>query len=333
MGCNLSIAALAINMQKNNADPDIAEYIQSALAEKLSYLNDKQIDVALYPNGDALTISYQISAEGLSGEATSRDVWTDLDYAIQQVVSSIQQKLSSTARQVEPVQRTEIRKEEQSQQSVSFQPTYTKTSPRRESFEERTNTQKDYIGSLKIFTDGSRGIVFYITEDGHGLVVSLDEAEMKWENEKSQYKCHDIALLPNEEEPSKYLTFKLGLKHTNAIIQQLGRYQAPAADWCAQHGNDWYLPSAGELWYLMSEANKGSTANTGTQTAKMRNQIIANGPINRALMNAGGMVIQNESYWSSTEKDKDDVCTVDATGDMSSSEKPDSELVRAIRAF
>lgn len=192
------------------------------------------------------------------------------------------------------------------------------------------------IGELKVFPDGSKGIVFYMTQDGHGLVVSLDEAELKWENVKNSHKCRDLALLPNEHNETKYMTFQLGWQNTNAIIQELGE-QALAAAWCVRHGEGWYLPSAGELWYLFNEANEVAQPERsglkGASLSKARKEKVYNGPISVALRNAGGRPFTDADYWSSSENDNDDVYVVESTGDISQSEKPDPELVRAVRAF
>lgn len=192
------------------------------------------------------------------------------------------------------------------------------------------------IGELKVFPDGSKGIVFYMTQDGHGLVVSLDEAELKWENVKNSHKCRDLALLPNEHNETKYMTFQLGWQNTNAIIQELGE-QALAAAWCVRHGEGWYLPSAGELWYLFNEANEVAQPERsglkGASLSKARKEKVYNGPISVALRNAGGRPFTDANYWSSSENDNDDVYVVESTGDISQSEKPDPELVRAVRAF
>ena len=194
------------------------------------------------------------------------------------------------------------------------------------------------IGELMTFSDGSKGIVFYKTEDGqHGLVVSLDETSTQWENQKRGRDCHDITALRNEDNSAKYMTFRVGMANTNAILQQLGNSQAPAAAWCKQHGEEWYLPSVGELWYLFSVANGGSTPTPaylkGRDAWNWRDEVIVNGPVNKAIKQAGGIPIQNEDYWTSTERDNDDVAIVDAEGDVGTSEKPDFELVRAVRAF
>lgn len=202
----------------------------------------------------------------------------------------------------------------------------------------QTDSQPTELPELMQFPDGSKGIVFYRTEDGqHGLVVSLDEISTQWENQLKARDCRDIINLPNEGSPAKYMTFKAGLKNTDAILQQLGETKASAAAWCVKHGEGWYLPSAGELWYLFSEANKGSTPTPyylkGRAAWDWRETLIANGPVNKAIKQAGGMPIQNKDYWSSTEQDNDDVSTVDAEGNIGTSEKPDMELVRAVRAF
>ncbi len=191
-----------------------------------------------------------------------------------------------------------------------------------------TTSPRKGIGELRVFPDGSKGIVFYQTQDGHGLAVSLDEAELKWEDVNSQFKCHDISDLPNENNDPTYLTFQLGRQNTNAILRQIGN-QASAAYWCAQHGEGWYLPSAGELWYLFNEANECIWV---TQPREKEDKVFA-GPISTALRSAGGRAFSVVEYWSSTECDKDDVYVVKSTGKISQSEKPDVVHVRAVRAF
>ncbi len=191
-----------------------------------------------------------------------------------------------------------------------------------------TAKAKKGIGELKVFPDGSKGIVFCLTDDGHGLAVSLDETELKWEDVPNQYKCHDIVNLPNTNSDPTYLTYQMGWQNTNMIIQQIGS-QASAAYWCVQHGEGWYLPSAGELWYLFNEANGALYGNNPRE----REDIVYTGPISVAIRNAGGRPFAIAEYWSSTECDKDDVYVVKSSGKISQSEKPDMVLVRAVRSF
>lgn len=175
------------------------------------------------------------------------------------------------------------------------------------------------IGEVKNFPDGSRGVVFYKTIDGHGLAVSLFSTKAKWENVRNSRECHDIPSLPNSDGTS-YLTYNVGEQNTAIIIQTLGAMQAPAAAWCTQQGTGWYLPSDGELWYLLHEAN---------------GQNCEFGMISMMLSQAGGDLLSSEEwYWSSTENDKDEAINVKCNGRSVSSEDKNSVLlVRAVRAF
>ncbi len=184
--------------------------------------------------------------------------------------------------------------------------------------------QTDVIGELCTFYDGTQGIVFYKTTDGHGLAVSLEEGAAKWQDVARSKDCQDIILLPNES-GTKAMTYLYGMKNTNVLLQQLG-YQAAAAIWCSQRGEGWYLPSAGELWYLLAIANKGSER-------KGKNADLRMSPVNMALVSIGGTPISDGWYWSSTENDNDEAINVSTKGSMSSEDKTTTLLVRAIRAF
>ncbi|MBR4564858.1 MAG: hypothetical protein IKO26_10455 [Paludibacteraceae bacterium] len=177
----------------------------------------------------------------------------------------------------------------------------------------------DGLGELYTFADGSKGIVFYKTADGHGLVVSMDVTTAKWENEKKSRNCHDIAALPNEQ-GIKFMTFQLGSQNTQAIIQALGTVQAPAAAWCTQHGLGWYLPSSGEIWHLFA-VDRGEI-NTDIP-----------GRISTALVANGGVALSANWYWSSTENDSDEAINVSYKGSATWEEKTAELLVRAVRAF
>lgn len=206
----------------------------------------------------------------------------------------------------------------------------------------QSSDNKSGIGELKVFPDGSKGVVFYLTNDGHGLVVSLDANTLKWENTSRSKDCHDIPALSNEN-GTPYLVFNQGLKYTNEIIQFLGRTQAPAAAWCADHGEGWYLPSAGELWYLLVQANrsadikdtetKGGPISQAIQRANAVELTTVNGPISQALIQAGGKPLISDWYWSSTENSKSEAINVSASGSISSEDKNESILVRAVKAF
>ena len=197
---------------------------------------------------------------------------------------------------------------------------------------------QDGVGDLYTFSDGTKGICFYKTTDGHGLVVSLDVYSAKWENVKSKSQCNDISVLPNEK-GDKILTFQQGLQNTKYIIQELGEKQAQAAAWCEQYGEGWYLPSAGELWFLFSVERINDSNNQESSEKKNLFQKISDamsdkaGPISQALMRNGGQMLTNDWYWSSTEKDKDEALNVSSNCIISSEYKNEMLMVRAIRAF
>lgn len=168
------------------------------------------------------------------------------------------------------------------------------------------------VGTIKTFDDGTSGIIFYATEDGHGLVVSLMETSQKWLDAR---KYQDISMVPNDENVKSSLIS--GANYTNAILSQLGSSQAPAAAWCKSLGQEWYLPSAGELIYLFKIANLGDNES---------------GPISTALISKGGGYF-SDWYWCSSEQEKDEAWNISASGRTSSEDKKEELKVRAVRAF
>lgn len=202
-------------------------------------------------------------------------------------------------------------------------------------YELKNYTQKDItlgiitLGGLISFDDGTKGIVFYVDGTGHGLVVSLDETETKWQNEKKSKKCQDISQLLNESEQPKYLSIGLGKQQTQLIISQLGWGKAPAAEWCLRHGDGWYLPSAGELWHLFTEANYITNSNyriEGSFDAK-------DGFISKMLKMAGGQPLNSNWYWSSSEEEQENAWNVSVSGRLSTEEKTEEVATRAVRYF
>ena len=132
------------------------------------------------------------------------------------------------------------------------------------------------IGALYAFDDGSEGIIFYIDQNMHGLVVSLDQDFRSWSNRPKV----DIQLIPNEgSHMPTALHVGLGLTYTDAMINQVGASVVPAADWCRSMGTEWYLPSCGEIVELASVRNV----------------------VNIGLSNHGGIPISEARYWSSSE--------------------------------
>lgn len=173
--------------------------------------------------------------------------------------------------------------------------------------------------TLKIFSDGTKGVVFYADDNNHGLVVSLDETVLKWEDAKNAKVCHDIVDVPNDGGVEE-LTYGVGQQNTYAIINQLSKTYAPAAAWCVDHGDGWYLPSAGELWYLMKMAYDDRNG----------------GLLNAAITEAGGTPIDlrfNMWYWSSSENSNDEAINVSPFGWVTGGRKTSKIRVRAVRTF
>lgn len=165
------------------------------------------------------------------------------------------------------------------------------------------------IGQLKTFPDGTSGVIFYDSGDGHGLVVALHEFEERWAK-----KNRDVYTIVNEENCVKVIVS--GAQNTDKIIAQLGD-EAYAAVRCRQLGSDWYLPSSGELYYLLKIANQGKAEN---------------GPVSLALVRNGGKQIDGW-YWSSSENDKDEAFNISDSGSCHSEEKTEEVKVRPVRAF
>jgi len=178
---------------------------------------------------------------------------------------------------------------------------------------------KAEIGSLIEFYDGTKGIVFYLDGNGHGLAVNLysPKSLMLWQNVSNWYNCVDIEAIPNERKTE--MQMGLGAVYCDAAIKQLGLEELPAIKWCHSIGPDWYLPSLGELYQLIVVANLSKA--TG-------------GPISKAIINAGGNRIANSIfYFSSSEDDNTNVFSVGPTVGVVISKKYDRHSCRAVRMF
>lgn len=90
--------------------------------------------------------------------------------------------------------------------------------------------------------DGVKGVVFYVTEEGKsGYIVSMDEAYLQWSTENVWANC--IA--------------GRGDWNTEDMLK-LGADKYPAAKWCADHGNGWFMPSSKELNWLWNAVSNGT---------------------------------------------------------------------------
>lgn len=167
------------------------------------------------------------------------------------------------------------------------------------------------IGDLKIFDDGTKGIVYYVDNTGkHGLVVSLDEFKGKWGNY--------IKLIDGLDKGDETFVIGLGLQNTQIIIDKLGG-TADAANWCRLKGKDWYLPSYAEMKQLLAYANlaKGNS-----------------GPISNAIYRHGGESISmNEGYWVSSYYRESYAFICMPNGSLDHRYTSSHHYVRAVRMF
>lgn len=98
------------------------------------------------------------------------------------------------------------------------------------------------------------GVVFFVDESGeHGWSVHLDiqAYDINWVSPTYYDYGYDIPSLPNCEYSLDALNDLDGYGNTLKIRQAHGADWYPAA-WAVDFDNDWYLPAAGQLRWLMA---------------------------------------------------------------------------------
>ena len=261
---SVSICGQNYTIQKNGVDDLVSEYAEELIRDNTPK-DARQYAFTLTQNGSSFVIEYSVTPDNIQGKEQTDNVWDALELTVKKAFDSIKRQSASsasvtTSQQVAQAKETATpQKQPQPQPQPQAQPVakpvsqtpFATTQPSSAYGNAAVSqpvpnstvgtaswyTMEDVqagrvaVGDCLMFPDGSRGVVFYITNDGHGLAVSIDEAELKWENVSNSRQCHDIATLPNEDRVSKYFSYQLGWQNTNAIIQQLGAMQAPAANW------------------------------------------------------------------------------------------------------
>lgn len=173
--------------------------------------------------------------------------------------------------------------------------------------------QNIQIGDIYIFDDNSKGVVFYVDDEGHGLAVSLNQETRRWEDETNYVYCQDIINIPNELLPSLEFHPLLGKVYTAYILEQLGEVKPIAVKYCREQGKEWYLPSAGESYRLM-------IAN-------------ADNSINKTLTENGSKSIKGW-YWTSSEYGQGEAWRINHKGIIKRCSKLALRVnTRPIRAF
>ena len=162
------------------------------------------------------------------------------------------------------------------------------------------------VGSVVNNADGSRSVVFWQSPDGtEGLMVAMEDAS---ESCAWGQNVNALTLINKPFNLPVALEDVSGNTNTRCIRNHQGtenEYAATVVDF--EHG--WYLPSVGELRKLYAALPQ----------------------IEPVLLNAGGVMLTENTYWSSTEYTDGTAAT--ATFTISNANKGDAGRVRAIRHF
>ena len=162
------------------------------------------------------------------------------------------------------------------------------------------------VGSVVNNADGSRSVVFWQSPDGtEGLMVAMEDAS---ESCAWGQNVNALTLINKPFNLPIALEDVSGNTNTRCIRNHQGtenEYAATVVDF--EHG--WYLPSVGELRKLYAALPQ----------------------IEPVLLNAGGVMLTENTYWSSTEYTDGTAAT--ATFTINNANKGDAGRVRAIRHF
>ena len=340
-----------------NADDAIAGFVEEIVSKNIKP-DSHQYEFVLSQNGESFSFEYNVSPDGIKGVAKTDDVWNELETTVLKAIQNIRaemtpkvtepakqsarQSVQQQPEQQQPEQQQIVQQQLVQQQIVQQQPTQqyqnqTQSVPNN-TLNYNNMASQDYgtpyfvagtaaLGGLVRFSDGTQGIIFFLDGQGHGLVVSLDQTEMQWQNAKDERRCVDIYQILNESSFSKYCNVGMGMQNTQYIVTQLGQGQAPAAEWCLRHGNGWYLPSVGELWQLIGVADKVDDKSGSKGRDKPK------GFISTMLEMAGGAPIDGWWYWTSSEENKENAYNISSSGRVATEVKSEENYVRAIRAF
>ena len=162
------------------------------------------------------------------------------------------------------------------------------------------------VGEIVHNADGSTGVVFYQNANGtEGWMVALEDAS---EGCAWGPTTNINALLDYPNGGLSVLEDVSGYANTDVIRRVNGTNNGYAAS-VVDFNNGWYLPSAGQLRKLYAALPM----------------------IEQSLLNAGGTLLTEDAYWSSTECSSSDAYSpMFAT---STSNKSTSLRVRAVRTF
>ncbi len=170
--------------------------------------------------------------------------------------------------------------------------------------------------------NGIRGIVIEVDDAGHGTVMSLDEANLRW----SEFKKNEAKRLGLDDQHDGSVN-----QAAFARMVEEGKVRwedFPAFKWCHDKGDGWYLPAINEIMRIGNLFNNG----------RVRFDRKAREAFNDRLKSHGGEKLDRLMYYfSSTEGDKASTALTSHMGVeppfVDQTQKNISFLVRAMHKF
>jgi len=172
--------------------------------------------------------------------------------------------------------------------------------------------------------NGVEGVVIATTDGGlHGTILSLDEGVVEWStlDKKSLKHCGCTDKTDGRKNMEALAAF--------ITSNNLSWSDFPAAEWCRNKGEGWYLPALVEVWHLGTIVNGGSRTTPKRDVRKQYNAL---------LKSCGGKPINPIMYYHSSTEAEDykyimhSHCSPD-TPHTGESRKSDKLFVRAFYRF
>ena len=215
---NLQVFAQNYSIEKKGMDEIAADYAEEII-QKNTPSDGRQYAYTLSQNGNEFVINCKVMPGDITVEEQTDDLWNQMEHTIIRAINRVTQSSSHTQQQTPSI----ITETPASQQTTVIQqnnPTIDPTprpvqQPAQNYMNIYDNPQinpngnmgymhsqgctiedvrngKAKIGEKICFSDGSCGVIFLLDGNGHGLAISLDETEVKWQNTKRVKDCQDI---------------------------------------------------------------------------------------------------------------------------------------------
>ena len=165
-----------------------------------------------------------------------------------------------------------------------------------------------HIGDLYTAPDGSQGIVFYVTPEGAGWVVALQDASdgCAWGD------LTDVPGLVNVHSYERQQMMSDTSGFTNTLSLRNYQNDVNSAAFLMDFDNGWMLPTSAQLYVLYGQLPF----------------------ITSAIVNAGGTLPVQQNYWSSVENSATSAwCLQFTNGAATTQTKSNLYRVRAVRAL